>query len=158
MKLAYIGLGTNLGDRAANLAEAVTLLASDRVIVKRISSTYETAPRDYFDQPHFLNQVVEIETDLFPRQLLDRGKMVERRMGRVKTIEKGPRLIDVDILLYGNALVSLPGLEIPHPSIAQRQFVLAPLAELAPELRHPVLRKTIRQLLANIEDQGVRRL
>ena len=158
MKLAYVGLGTNLGDRAANLAEAVALLASERVIVKRISSTYETAPRDYFDQPHFLNQVVEVETDLFPRQLLDRGKMIERRMGRVKTIEKGPRLIDVDILLYGNTLVSLPGLEIPHPSIAQRQFVLAPLAELAPELRHPVLRKTIRQLLANVEDQGVRRL
>lgn len=158
MKLAYVGLGTNLGDRDANLAEALNLLASDCVIVKRVSSTYETAPRDYFDQPHFLNQVVEIETDLFPRQLLDRGKMVERRMGRVKTIEKGPRLIDVDILLYGNALVSLPGLEIPHPSIAQRQFVLAPLAELAPELRHPVLRKTIRQLLASVEDQGVRRL
>ena len=158
MKIAYLGLGTNLGDREANLAEAARMLGSDRLTVKRVSSTWETAPRDYLDQPFFLNQVLEVETDLFPRQLLDRAKQIERKMGRVKGIAKGPRVIDVDVLLYGHAVVSMPGLEIPHPSIAERRFVLEPLAELAPELRHPTLQRTMRQLLSVVGDQGVRRL
>ncbi|MEI9814783.1 MAG: 2-amino-4-hydroxy-6-hydroxymethyldihydropteridine diphosphokinase [Acidobacteriota bacterium] len=157
MKLAYLGLGTNIGDRVANLEQARALLTSDRLIVKRESSLYETAPRDVLDQPDFLNQVIEVETDLFPRQLLDRAKHVERKMGRVVTQVKGPRIIDVDILLYGNAVVSAPGLEIPHPSIADRRFVLEPLAELAPGLRHPGNKRTVRQMLRGIPEQGVRR-
>ena len=158
MKTAYLGLGTNLGDRAANLAQAVEMLASERLVIKRVSSSYETAPRDYLDQPFFLNQVIEVATDLFPRQLLDRAKQVERKMGRVKGVAKGPRVIDVDVLLYGHSVVSMPGLEIPHPSIAERRFVLEPLAELAPEFRHPVHHRTIRQLLSTVGEQDVRRV
>lgn len=158
MKLAYLGLGSNMGDREANLARARELLASDRVIIKRASSLYETAPRDVLDQPDFLNQVVEVETDLFPRQLLDRAKQIERKMGRVVVQIKGPRVIDVDILLYANAAVSAPGLDIPHPGIAERRFVLEPLAELAPGLRHPITKRTIRQMLKAVSDQSVRRL
>jgi 2-amino-4-hydroxy-6-hydroxymethyldihydropteridine diphosphokinase len=158
MKLAYLGLGTNMGDREANLNKARELLASDRLIVKRASSTYETAPRDVVDQADFLNQVIEIETDLFPRQLLDRAKQVERKMGRVVTQVKGPRVIDVDILLYGNSVVSAAGMEIPHLAMAERKFVLEPLAELAPGLRHPVTKRTIRQMLRSVSGQHVRRL
>lgn len=158
MKIAYLGLGTNMGDREANLARARELLASDRLIVKRVSATYETAPRDVLDQPDFMNQVIEVETDLFPRQLLDRAKQIERKMGRVVTQVKGPRVIDVDILLYGNAVVSAPGLEIPHPAIPERRFVLEPLVELAPGLRHPVTKRTIRQMLKGVSEQAVRRV
>jgi 2-amino-4-hydroxy-6-hydroxymethyldihydropteridine diphosphokinase len=157
MKLAYLGLGSNMGDREANLAQAREILASDRLIVKRASGIYETAPRDVLDQPDFLNQVVEIETDLFPRQLLDRAKQIERKMGRVVVQLKGPRIIDIDILLYGNAVVSAPGLEIPHPAIPERRFVLEPLAELAPGLRHPVTKRTIRQMLRAVTGQAVRK-
>ena len=157
MKIAYLGLGSNLGDREANLRLAIETLASDRLVVKRASSIWETAPRDMLDQPFFLNQVVEVETDLFPRQLFERAKQVERKMGRVKAQPKGPRLIDVDILLYGDAVVSVPGLEIPHAGMPARRFVLEPLAELAPELRHPVTKRTVRQMMAAVKDQGVRK-
>jgi 2-amino-4-hydroxy-6-hydroxymethyldihydropteridine diphosphokinase len=158
MKTAYLGLGTNLGDREENLRQAAELLGSDRLVVKRASSIYETAPRDVLDQPFFLNQVLEVETDLFPRQLFTRAKQVERKMGRVRSQPKGPRLIDVDILLYGDSVVQLDGLEIPHLGIPERRFVLEPLAELAPELRHPVTKRTIRQMLGAVMDQAVRRL
>ncbi|MEO8098310.1 MAG: 2-amino-4-hydroxy-6-hydroxymethyldihydropteridine diphosphokinase [Acidobacteriota bacterium] len=155
MKLAYLGLGTNLGDRQANLLQAIQLLASDRVIIKRVSSVWETAPREILDQPIFLNQVIEVETDLFPRQLFDRGKQIERKMGRVRSQPKGPRLIDIDVLLYGNAVVSTPTLEIPHPGIPDRRFVLEPLAELVPGLRHPVKKRTVRQMLSSVASQDV---
>ncbi len=158
MKTAYLGLGTNLGDREANLRQAAELLASDRLTVKRASSVYETAPRDVLDQPFFLNQVLEVETDLFPRQLFERAKQVERAMGRVRSQPKGPRLIDVDILLYGSAVVHMEDLDIPHVSIGERRFVLEPLAELAGELRHPVTRKTIHEMLTSVRDQAVKKL
>jgi 2-amino-4-hydroxy-6-hydroxymethyldihydropteridine diphosphokinase len=158
MKTAYLGLGTNLGDREANLRSAMEALKCERLIVKRASSVWETAPRDVLDQPFFLNQVIEVETSLFPRQLFERAKQVERKMGRVKARLKGPRLIDVDILLYGDAVVSVPGLEIPHPGIPARRFVLEPLAELASELRHPSTKRTVRQMLATVKDQEVRRV
>jgi 2-amino-4-hydroxy-6-hydroxymethyldihydropteridine diphosphokinase len=158
MKTAYLGLGSNLGDRAANLQAAIAALASDRLIVQRASSVWETAPRDMLDQPFFLNQVVEVETDLFPKQLFERAKQVERKMGRVASLPKGPRLIDVDILLYSDAVVSMPGLEIPHAGLTLRRFVLEPLAELAPSLRHPVTKRTVRQMLDAVRDQEVRRV
>ncbi|MEO5925747.1 MAG: 2-amino-4-hydroxy-6-hydroxymethyldihydropteridine diphosphokinase [Bryobacteraceae bacterium] len=158
MKIAYLGLGTNLGDREENLRVAAEMLASDRLRVKRASSIFETAPRDVLDQPFFLNQVLEVETDLFPRQLFTRAKQVERKMGRVRSQPKGPRLIDVDILLYGDSVVHVEGLEIPHAGIPARRFVLEPLAELAPEFRHPVTKRTIRQMLAEVSDQAVKRL
>lgn len=154
MKTAYLGVGTNLGDRHANLAEAVRRLANERVKVTRSSSIWETEPRDVLDQPWFLNQVVEVETDLFPRQLFQHIQRIEREMGRLKRMPKGPRLIDLDILLYGNAVVKSPELEIPHPRMTERRFVLAPLAELAPDLRHPLLKRTMRELLAGVAGQA----
>jgi 2-amino-4-hydroxy-6-hydroxymethyldihydropteridine diphosphokinase len=158
MKTAYLGLGTNLGDREANLRVAAEMLGSERLVVKRASSVWETAPRDVLDQPFFLNQVLEVETDLFPRQLFERAKQVERKMGRVRSQPKGPRLIDVDVLLYGDAIVRTPDLEIPHAGIAGRRFVLEPLAELAPGLRHPVTKRTVLEMLRDVRDQEVRRV
>lgn len=157
MKTAYLGLGSNLGDRNANLRDAITRLASDAVRILRTSSIWETAPRDVLDQPWFLNQVVEVESDLLPRQLFQRIQRIEREMGRQRRMPKGPRLIDIDILLYGNAVVKSDDLEIPHPRMTERRFVLAPLAELAPELRHPVTGQTVQELLAEVAGQSAKR-
>lgn len=158
MKTAYLGLGTNLGDREGNLRAAVEALGSERLVVGRVSSVWETAPRDLLDQPYFLNQVIEVQTDLFPRQLFERAKQVERKMGRAASQPKGPRVIDVDILLYGDAVVSVPGLEIPHAAMGERRFVLEPLAELAPGFRHPVTKRTVKQMLDGVREQEVRRV
>jgi 2-amino-4-hydroxy-6-hydroxymethyldihydropteridine diphosphokinase len=158
MKLAYLGLGSNLGNRQSNLAKACELLVSDRQTMKRVSSTWETAPRDVLDQPFFLNQVVEIETDLFPRQLLTRAKQVEHEMGRVTTRAKGPRVIDIDVLLYANAIVNTGDLKIPHPALHERRFVLEPLAELVPGLRHPLTKQTVQQMLTKVAAQEVRKI
>lgn len=157
MKIAYLGLGSNLGDRNANLTEAIRLLAGDSVRVLRASSIWETEPRDVRDQPWFLNQVIEVESDLLPRQLFQRIQRIEREMGRQRRIPKGPRLIDIDILLYGNAVVKTDDLEIPHPRMAERRFVLAPLAELAPDLRHPVSKRAVRELLAEVAEQSAKK-
>ena len=158
MKTVYLGLGTNLGDRREHLNCARALLQSSDLLIARASSIYETEPRDFPNQPWFLNQVIEAQTTLFPRQLLARTQKIEREMGRKRTVDKGPRVIDIDILLYGESVVHTEALEIPHPRMADRRFVLEPLAELVPELRHPVTRKTIRGLLARVGDQTVRRV
>jgi 2-amino-4-hydroxy-6-hydroxymethyldihydropteridine diphosphokinase len=157
MKIAYLALGSNLGDRPGNLARAIEQLASTDLRVLRISSVWETEPRDLPDQPWFLNQVIEVETSLFPRQLLQRLHRVERSLGRVRAIPKGPRLIDIDILFFGRAVVASPDLKIPHPRMPDRRFVLEPLAELVPDLRHPVTRRTIRQMLSDVAGQAVRK-
>jgi 2-amino-4-hydroxy-6-hydroxymethyldihydropteridine diphosphokinase len=159
MKRAYLGLGTNLGDRAANLVRAAELLASNpRLSLVRSSPVYETEPRDVLDQPWFLNSVLEVDTSLFPMQLLGHAAAVEREMGRVRRGDKGPRVIDIDVLLYGNFAVRSPRLEIPHPRMLERRFVLAPLADLAPDLRHPLTRRPIREHLAQVQGQTARRI
>jgi 2-amino-4-hydroxy-6-hydroxymethyldihydropteridine diphosphokinase len=119
---------------------------------------YETEPVDYADQGWFLNVVVEAETDLCPSELLAQLAGIESGLGRVRTTPKGPRTIDIDILLYGNAVVQTAELEIPHPRMAARRFVLAPLADLAPELRHPVTLQTVREMLEAAPAQGMRRV
>ena len=158
MKTVYIALGSNLGDRVANLLLARELIASPHVRLTRASAIYETAPREVVDQPWFLNQVVAAETTLFPRQLLARLLQIEQEMGRQRTVSKGPRVIDLDILLFGDAVIHTAGLEVPHPRMAERRFVLEPLADLVPALRPPRGSQTIQQMLAKVMDQPVHRL
>jgi 2-amino-4-hydroxy-6-hydroxymethyldihydropteridine diphosphokinase len=157
LKTVYIGLGSNLGDRAGNLQEARCRLEAAGLTVARASSIYETAPRDVPNQPWFLNQVVEAETEFLPRQLMAWLLRIEREMGRRRLVPKGPRTIDLDILLYGEMTVRALGLEIPHPRLGERRFVLEPLAELAGDTRHPRTLKTMREMLAEVTDQPVRR-
>lgn len=158
MKTAYLALGSNIGDREVNLREAVEHLESGDIHVTARSSLYETAPQELLDQPSFLNAAVEIETSLFPMQLLARIREIERAMGRRRVTPKGPRNIDIDILFYGRSRIDTAELQVPHPRIAQRRFVLEPLAEIAPDFRHPVTGKTAREMLAGLEPQGVKRL
>jgi 2-amino-4-hydroxy-6-hydroxymethyldihydropteridine diphosphokinase len=158
MKTVYLSLGSNMGDREIMLQAAVRELESPRLHIRRTSPIYETEPMDVPGQPWFLNQVVEAETDLFPLQLLHRTAKIEVQLGRRRLTPKGPRTIDIDILLFGNAVVTTPKLEIPHPRFRLRRFVLAPLADLAPDLRDPVTRKTIRELLGELRGQAVRKI
>jgi len=146
-----------VGEREANLRRAIQALAANEVRLLRESSVYETAPRDLPGQPWFLNQVVEAETELFPRQLLKRAQKIEREMGRHRGVAKGPRVIDIDIVLFGASIVLAPDLEIPHPRMSERRFVLEPLAELCPELRHPATGRTVGQMLEDVRDQPVRK-
>jgi 2-amino-4-hydroxy-6-hydroxymethyldihydropteridine diphosphokinase len=132
-------------------------LESPRLHVRRVSPIYETEPMDVPGQHWFLNLVAEAETDLFPLQLLQRTSKIETQLGRRRLAPKGPRNIDIDILLYGNAVVTTAALELPHPRFRGRRFVLAPLADLAPELRDPVTRKTVRALLEELRGQAVRK-
>jgi len=157
VKTVYLALGSNLGDRRANLSAARDHLASVDLTITRASAIYETEPRDLVQQPWFLNQVIEAETSLFPRQLLVRAQKIERDMGRKRIQPKGPRVIDIDILLFGEAVIHTPDLEIPHPRMLERRFVLDPLAELAPDLRHPVTGKSMREALGAVMNQIVRR-
>ena len=155
----YLSLGSNVGDREANLRAAISALAGAGVRVKRVSSIYETEPVDYLEQEWFLNCVVEGETDVGAVELLRDLRTIEAQMGSKKLVAKGPRLIDIDILLYGSETIDAPELQVPHPRMTQRKFVLAPLAEIAPELRHPLWYCSVKQLLETTEDHSqVRRL
>jgi 2-amino-4-hydroxy-6-hydroxymethyldihydropteridine diphosphokinase len=156
LKRLYLSLGSNIGDRVAQLKSAIERLTADGIAVTECSPIYETEPVDYTDQSWFLNQVACAETALFPMQLLARVERIEREMGRVRSVPKGPRTIDIDILFFGNAVVETERLQIPHPSLAERRFVLAPLADLAPELRHPVTHRTVREMLAAAPEAAVR--
>ena len=158
MKNVFLSLGSNVGERQAQLAEAIERLEAAGVQVIRKSAVYETEPQDLRDQPWFLNLVLEVETKLSPIQLLTAIQAIEESMGRKRDVPKGPRSIDIDILLYGVAIVETEDLQIPHPRLAQRRFVLEPLAELAPDLPHPRSGRTMRELLRDVQGQDVRRI
>lgn len=150
----YLSLGSNLGDRAYNLQNAISRLDSMVKIVSQ-SSIYETEPWGYPDQPAFLNQVVKANTSLEPTELLVFLKETEVSLGRQETFRFGPRLIDLDILFYDDLILDTPKLTIPHPRIAERAFVLIPLAEIAPELRHPINKKTIQELKTSVDSGSI---
>lgn len=144
-KSVYLSLGSNVGDRKANLDAAIEGLRRLGT-VSAVSSYYETEPVESRQQPWFLNCAVKLETELMPRQLLGRVLDLEKAMGRKRVQSKGPRSIDIDILLFGTSVVEAKGLTIPHPALHQRRFVLEPLAEIAPEARHPVFKRTAREM------------
>jgi len=155
----YLSLGSNLGDRAKNLQDAIAALRKAGIEVTRISSMYETEPVDYLDQPWFLNCAVEAETELPAVALLKALRQIEADMGSKKLVAKGPRLIDLDILLYGEEAIDTPELQVPHPRMHLRRFVLEPLAEIAPNVRHPVSGLSAAEMLANSPDKStVRKL
>ena len=153
-ELVYLSLGSNVGDRARNLRQAIAALPDVAVRVQRVSSFYETQPVDYLEQPWFLNCAVEAETELEPLALLHALRQIETQTGSKKLIAKGPRLIDMDILLYGERVIDIPELQVPHPRMHLRRFVLVPLAELDPGLRHPSWDGDVGDLLARTPDQS----
>lgn len=150
----FLGLGSNLGDRRQNLRQALDRLQEEVGRLLQTSAVYRTAPWGHTEQPAFLNQVVCLETALKPRELMERLLQIEKRMGRKRTEHMGPRIIDLDILFYGQKIIRESGLEIPHPRLEKRNFVLLPMLELAPDWVHPQSGLTIRELAARSPDTG----
>lgn len=158
MKRVYLGLGSNVGDRRANIEEALKRLHESRIQVQRVSSLYRTEPVGYTAQPWFANCAAEVMTDLMPLQLVRRCQAIQRQMGRRPGPRNGPRLIDIDVLLYENAVVRSAEVTIPHPRMAERRFVLVPLSEIAADAEHPITRQTIGDMLASAPAASVVRL
>lgn len=157
MKLVYLGLGSNVGDRETMLRSALDALNGSHLRLKRVSSLYETEPIGFLDQGWFLNMAAEFETELFPKQLLHRMQKVELRLGRVRSVKNGPRTIDIDILLFGKTVMKTEELEIPHPRYRERRFTLAPLAELNPAMRDPITKQTMAEMLAALTGQTAKK-
>jgi len=155
--IAYIAMGSNMGDRLLLLAQAVQLLKTPTIRVLDVSSIYETAPQGFVDQPSFLNLVAKVQTDLSPQELLSHTQAIEAQLGRVRNVRWGPRTVDLDILLFGDRVVDEVGLQIPHPRMTQRAFVLVPLLELNSDLTLPMnVDHRLTSHLSSLPGQGVR--
>ena len=153
---AYLGLGSNLGDRIKNLELAISAISEHpEILVHAVSSFYETEPMGYQDQDWFINQVIQIDTTLSPDELLTEIRKIENALGRKRRIKWGPRTMDIDILLYGDMVIESSILTIPHPLLTKRLFVLIPLAEIAPSLKHPVLGRSIRHILIDSSNKDL---
>lgn len=144
-KIVYLSLGSNLGDREANLRTAIEKLGEFGNIAA-VSSFYETEPVEVTAQPWFVNCAVKLDTEKMPRQLISAILALEQSMGRQRKQQKGPRTIDIDILLFGSSVIDIPSLTVPHPHLHERRFVLEPLAEIAPDVRHPIFKRSVREL------------
>jgi len=152
--IVYLALGSNIGDREKHLHAAIRAMPEHGIEILRCASLYSTEPREVLNQPWFLNTVIQANTPLSPRDLLAACLDIETENHRTREQLKGPRTLDIDILFYGSEIVRKPGLTIPHPSFSARRFVLAPLAEIAPDFADPLTGETIRQLLARCPDQA----
>jgi 2-amino-4-hydroxy-6-hydroxymethyldihydropteridine diphosphokinase len=150
MAIVYIGIGSNVGNRESNCRMAIERLNEKGIEVKKTSSMYETEPWGFKDQPKFINMVIEAETRLEPERLLIVLKDIEKEMGRKETVKWGPRIIDLDILFYNDKIINQDELQIPHPYLHKRDFVLVPLSEIAPNKTHPILKKTIKELMEDL--------
>ena len=158
MKKIFLGLGSNVGDRRATLERGIEALNAPDLRILRVSPIYETEPQGLREQEWFLNLAVEAETSLFPRQLLQRIRRVEREFGRKRSVPNGPRTLDIDILFFGRSVIQTAELQVPHPRYSERRFVLAPMADLAPDWRDPMSGKNMRYLLDEVKGQKVRKI
>jgi len=150
MSIVYISIGSNLGDREESCRQAIKLIEKNGIAVRKQSRMYETEPWGIKDQPKFINMAIEVETDKKAEELLRVLKEIEKEIGRTETIKWGPRVIDLDILFYDDLILKTQDLEIPHPLMHERAFVLKPLYEIAPDKKHPVTEKTVKEMLKNL--------